>query len=498
MLHLSHPKLKLTGLLLVSAIAFLTLSSNAHAASITVATGNDETTVNSNCSLSEAITNINNGDATSYPECTGAGAYGTDDTINLPAGAITLTSNLPEIETSVVIQGEGMGESTVDGDFYNVFRYNQPTNDDTLVLKGLRITAYDSWAIDIRNASVELEEVDIDGAGSSSEGGFLMNELPGTNTISLTNIKVHDLAGSSIDTFPIGGTGEGITNVNVQNVSIYNLAAAGLINGMLFSAGFYGNDATFHTVNAQISNLTITNAVSTSGTATLLTAFAHADGGTSSVNIDARNVTLTGMRGATSVYGESEAISATGAALSADDEAVSNINLSNLLIADNIHTGLNASHNCATTNMNSVFGGTGIVNSSITSSGGNISDDTTCAPFLNQSTDQNNVTNLNSTLGTLSDNGGFVQTIPLLENSPAVDGGVTVSGLTADARLAVRPQGNAFDSGAYESPFTRAANSSSTQSSLASTGQNTLLITVASLISLTLGGAAFSQHRRSL
>jgi hypothetical protein len=43
----------------------------------------------------------------------------------------------------------------------------------------------------------------------------------------------------------------------------------------------------------------------------------------------------------------------------------------------------------------------------------------------------------------------------LLETSPAVDAGVTVSGLTTDARGQARPQGNAYDSGAYESPFTR-------------------------------------------
>jgi hypothetical protein len=43
----------------------------------------------------------------------------------------------------------------------------------------------------------------------------------------------------------------------------------------------------------------------------------------------------------------------------------------------------------------------------------------------------------------------------LLETSPAVDAGVTVSGLTTDARGQTRPQGNAYDSGAYESPFTR-------------------------------------------
>jgi len=84
------------------------------------------------------------------------------------------------------------------------------------------------------------------------------------------------------------------------------------------------------------------------------------------------------------------------------------------------------------------------------SSGGNISDDASCNDYFTHPTDQTEVSGLASTLGPLTDNGGLVPTIPLLPGSPAIDAGVTVPGLTTDARGVSRPQCAAYDSGAYE------------------------------------------------
>ena len=63
----------------------------AHAASLTVATGTDENTDNASCSLSEAIENINDQAPTNTDCPAGDGA---NDTINIPAGTITLVGNL--------------------------------------------------------------------------------------------------------------------------------------------------------------------------------------------------------------------------------------------------------------------------------------------------------------------------------------------------------------------------------------------------------------------
>ena len=68
--------------------------------------------------------------------------------------------------------------------------------------------------------------------------------------------------------------------------------------------------------------------------------------------------------------------------------------------------------------------------------------------------DQNSLTTLASTLSPLANNGGAVPTRALINGSPAIDSGLTLANILTDARGVARPAGLAFDSGAYESPFT--------------------------------------------
>jgi hypothetical protein len=88
-----------------------------------------------------------------------------------------------------------------------------------------------------------------------------------------------------------------------------------------------------------------------------------------------------------------------------------------------------------------------------TSNGGNVSSDTSFASYLTNPSDKHNETSLASFLGVLTDNGGSAPTLALTEGSPAIDAGTSVGGMTTDQRGATRPQGNAFDAGAYESAF---------------------------------------------
>jgi len=122
----------------------------------------------------------------------------------------------------------------------------------------------------------------------------------------------------------------------------------------------------------------------------------------------------------------------------------SGIELSNAILTAN--TKNSAVHNCE----NSIDIGSGPSNVAPISLGGNISDDASCAGSFTQPTDKNNVDAADLKLGTLGDYGGRVPTVPLGEGSIAIDSGVTVPGLTTDARGVARPQCTAYDSGAYE------------------------------------------------
>jgi CSLREA domain-containing protein len=83
----------------------------------------------------------------------------------------------------------------------------------------------------------------------------------------------------------------------------------------------------------------------------------------------------------------------------------------------------------------------------VVSQGDNLSDDGTCSPGANDLPP-----GTNPLLGTLGNYGGFTQTIPLLEGSPAVDA-VTHNVCpppTTDERGVSRPQGTFCDVGAFE------------------------------------------------
>jgi len=83
---------------------------------------------------------------------------------------------------------------------------------------------------------------------------------------------------------------------------------------------------------------------------------------------------------------------------------------------------------------------------SITSNNDNLSDDTSCNPYLTKSGDQKNV---NPLLGPLADNGGPTLTQLPAAGSPAVDHGGLVCPAT-DQRGVTRPQGPACDVGSVE------------------------------------------------
>lgn len=479
--------------LLVLAFSFM-FSTSAHAATIDVAAVDDETTVNTNCSLSEAITNINAGDATAYPECTGIGMFGTDDTITIPTGTITLTDNLPVITTPVFIQGAGMGQTKIDGDSGSYVTFVSSAAD--LTVENLSITGFRNHAVRLFGTSNELtvSNLEIDGTGAQTSNVALMGIFAATSTVDIENIHIHNLNG---DGLPFGVVGVSIQTVqgrvvdaSISNVTIQNITSQDShATGISAVTGLLDNSLTQGTINLSVQNTTIDYLDGGTAGAVGIHASMLVSGGDSEINIAALNNTITGLVGGSGgIFGSGGGIVLGSGALGAEDTAVATFAGTNNIIDA-------AAGSCTViADVAPLFGaGTtgGVVTNSLTSGGGNLSSDDTCSLYFTQPTDQNNLTDLASTLSPLADNGGFVPTRALIQGSPAIDSGVAVSGLTTDARLAVRPQGTAYDSGAYESPYSKPA-----AASLASTGQNTALYALVSLTMLTLATSFISFKQR--
>jgi hypothetical protein len=452
----------------VSAIGFAifawiaVMGGSSHAANITVATGGDNTIVDGVCRLSEAIININAGNATAYPECTGVGAFGVNDTINLPSGTITLTADLPMVTNPIQIIGQGMSESVIDGNSEWSALYLGMGQSGSAVVRGLTVQAYAGMGIATDAGDIIFEEIEVDGTSAVSGAvsisfGMLLHE-PSDYNVDIKNIYVHDVSSLAYFTNVTGmllSLSDGANVVaRVENVTVKNITAQNsndtaqgiaVLNGP-FSGGASGQ------LDLVIRNTTVDTVTSASGTATGIgvTTFNNDNATAEQTYVDIANVTLRDVSGGT-LAAQSAGIGSAvaGAANGATVGAL--INVANALIST-------SAPSCGVSDITPLFGNTGvIVANNIVSKGGNFSADSSCAPYFAHATDHNNVSNLASTLGVLSGNGGFVPTIPLLADSPAIDGGVAVAGVSDDARGAVRPQGLAFDSGAYESSFSREA-----------------------------------------
>lgn len=194
------------------------------------------------------------------------------------------------------------------------------------------------------------------------------------------------------------GFGGGIYNNTSASATLTNVTLSN--NGANISGGGIGNSGTLDFTNGTISgNFAVDGGgISNSGTAT----FTH--------------ITLN----------NNSAIN--GSAIFASSAFGGTISLKNTII-----NGSGETANCV------------ISVAPIISNGFNLSSDSSCG--LTQTGDQQSVDPL---LGPLADNGGFTQTHLPMPESPAINGGQCVTGVTTDQRGVSRPQGPACDIGAVE------------------------------------------------
>lgn len=468
-----------TNKLILATFAFLAVmtfgSGRAHAATINVAGG---------CTLNIAIDSVNAGN--NQPGCTATvspDAYGTNDTINIPAGTQTLTANLPTITASVVIQGAGIASTSIDGDGqYTAISASGSTT--VLTVSDLKITNFEYAGVYTVISDLTISNLDIDGTGSVPQSGELYGVstkgIFGASSVTAENIYIHDFSAAA--DFQIGfgldvGGNLGSVTGNLANITVANFNnPSGDIVGIIMGADIF-NSGPGGTVTAQIDNTTIDN-LTASGGIMAFGSIGRGDGASVTIHTTVRNATVTGLVGTISVFGTpTTAFLSAGIANGAGRVATITNDIQNSLIAGNTNNS-NLS-NCGTYNLSSLFGGSGgTVTPTINSLGHNISDDSTCSSFT-QPGDQQNVPNITSTLGPLQNNGGPVPTRALLASSPAIGAGGQVLGITTDARGIARSAGS-WDVGAYQTVLGNstsgngaAAGSSGAGGSLGDTGQNT-------------------------
>ena len=414
----------------------------AHAATLNVSGG---------CTLPIAISSVNAG--TNQSGCTASGIYGADDTINIPSGTITLTSDLTIMTESVNIRGAGMGRTTIDGaGQYFVFEYS---GDGDLTISDLKITNFARNAVYSHSPNLTVNNVEVDGAGSVPTGGSL-NALEARNVgadtilVDINNVYVHNFDSSvnELSALVLAQSGTGTIDADFQGVTISDIHNAGTGHVVQGINLFVNRDG--GTINAIITNTTVHD-VTGEDLVTPFASFGMVDSGpgNSAITTLVRNITITGTRGATGTGDfagvKSAAFYAVSLARDNGDTATTKVDVTNSLMADNLNDGLPS--NCIAFDISGFFvdGGTG--SAEINSLGYNLSDDDSCTGF-NELGDQQNVGNITSTLGPLQNNDGAVPTRELLAGSPAISAGGAVLGVTTDARGIAR--NGYYSVGAYQ------------------------------------------------
>lgn len=430
-----------TNKLILATFAFLAVltlgSGRAHAATLNVSGG---------CTLDEAITSVNAG--ANQSGCTATvspDAYGTNDTITIPAGTVTLVADLPVITEPLTVAGAGMGSTIIDGD--NGQYKSFVSTDVDVTISGMTITAYSGCAVEILRGNTVLHNLEVDGEDADPTCGIFYNNNSSVDrVIESRNLYIHNfniVATSFIHAFMIAQSNGGTTTIDIQNTTLSDFhvtGAGGGINGIAAHVGTFGSGG--GNITGNITNVTVDDVTSDFLTAPFNNA-AISSGAPAIIDTRITNITITGTRGITSTGGvtvglRSAAFYAAGAVVNSGsgDSTDITVTVSNSLMADNLNDGVPS--NCATGDFTPGLGGTGVSTANIVSAGYNISDDAGCAGF-NQTGDQQNVGNIISTLGPLQNNGGAVPTRALLEGSPAIAAGGAVLGVTTDARGIARP-----------------------------------------------------------
>ncbi len=428
----------------VSVLCMLLLTPKASAATLNVVAGNDAIAENNQCQLSEAITNIND-QAQTHDDC--LAGNGNNDTMNLPTGTITLTADLPEINKIVNINGQGMDVSIINGNSQFVAMKYNITSLGTVDLNNFTVVAQKGSGIEIgatvAGTTSNIYNIEVDGTNSIKGAGGGIGGLVFYTAVAVNvnKVYVHDLlANSASGVFGISLQTGG--NISIKNSVLENIKSDDSpVNGVSYFAGI----PVSITINIDLENTSITDVSSGSSIATGVGVGLGAQNSVVNMILGLQNNTITKISSSNTYSGN---IALGGLAVGASDVSNITVNATNNLIAGS-SVGCKLSGDYA-----ALFGqppSAGTINQTLTSNGGNITDDASCNNYFNQPTDKNEVPNLSSFFNNLTNNGGTIPTIKPLPGNIAIDGGIcTDQTPNTDARGITRPQGQTCDSGAYE------------------------------------------------
>lgn len=326
-------------------------------------------------------------------------AAGNGDTINLPAGTITLTSSPISISQNVTIAGAGVDATTVSGG--HAVQLFTSTAGASVTIHDLALVdgkAAGSGGAISSNGTLALTRVRLTGNSAAGDGGAISSGGP----LTLTDVA---LAGN------VAGYGGALTQeapFTLDRVTMTGNAASSSDGAMyLSSVGV-----------STIRDTTIANNTSVAGYGGW-----EVSNSTPAAVITIQNSTIVGNQGGSSVGGFRVGSTQTAKLL-------------NTIVAGNT---------TPTGPLNCYQGGS----AHIISLGHNIAD--TASPVddcnLTAAGDQPGV---DPKLGPLGDHGGFGQTLLPLPGSPAIDHGDAASCPAVDGRGVARPLGGGCDVGAIE------------------------------------------------
>jgi CSLREA domain-containing protein len=259
-------------LVCLSFLLALTGVQPAYAASITVTTTADENNTGASCSLREAITAANTNAAVS-----GCSAGSGTDTITLPAGTYTLSSELPAVTSTIIINGNGAATTIVQANAnpnasgYRIISVNSGGNLtlNSLTARNGHLSSGDGSAIYSAGTLTITNSAFSGNNTTTGFGGGVYNDVTGALTITNSTFSANSSGTAGGGVYNASGTTTTITNSTFSANSsttgggIYNAGTITVRNSTLSGnsasangGGIFNNAGTLNYANTIIANST--------------------------------------------------------------------------------------------------------------------------------------------------------------------------------------------------------------------------------------------------